>query len=374
MWACLLCSHIRNISYNDKINSKLTEYKIGKRGYGMNKKWFLFGIMLIGLTLFSGCGKQKIENNTETLIYDDSVLDNKNNIVIGISQVGSESDWRNANTQSYKDIFTEDKGYYVIFEDAQQKQENQVKSIRNFILQEVDYIVLDPIVETGWDSVLQEAKDAGIPVILVDRKVKVESDSLYTCWVGSDFIKEGKGAGIWLINYLKKIKKSDQNINIVTLQGTLGSTAQIGRTEGFNQVLRSQRNWTMLDRQSGEFTQAKGEEIMEYFLKSYDDIDVVVSENDNMTFGAIDAIKQAGKRCGEDIIVISFDAVYAALEAIEHGDIQVDFECNPLLGPYVEEIIQSLEQGKEVQKIQYVDETYFDYTMNISERKKDRVY
>lgn len=297
-------------------------------------------------------------------------------IVVGYAQVGAESDWRTANTESFKSTFTEENGYQLIFDDAQQKQENQIKAIRNFIQQEVDYIVVAPVVETGWDTVLQEAADAGIPVILSDRMMDVSDDSLYTCWVGGNFIKEGEDAGKWLADYLEAQGRGEEDINLVTLQGTIGASAQVGRTEGFGNILKEHANWNMLDMQTGEFTQAKGQEVMESFLKSYDDIDVVVCENDNMAFGAIDAIKAAGKTCGPDgdIIVISFDAVSAAFDSMIAGDLNAAFECNPLHGPRVAEIIQKLEAGEEVDKIQYVDEGYFDTSMDLEAIKATRAY
>lgn len=311
------------------------------------------------LLLLPGC-KRRRENSSFS--SEETTEDMEDLIVVGFSQVGSESDWRLANTQSYRDTFTEENGYYLIFEDGQQKQENQVKALRDFILQEVDYIVLDPVVETGWDAVLREAKEAGIPVILADRSVRVEDEELYTCWIGSNFTEEGRNAGIWLKNYLEENNRAEEEIHIVTLQGTYDSSAQIGRTEGFGQILSKQDHWVMLEQQSGEFTQAKAKEVMEYFLKTYPDIDVLVSENDNMTFGAIDAMKEAGRSFGKsgDIIVISFDALDAALEAVDRGDIHVAIECNPLLGAMVDETIKKLERGQEVEKIQYVEETYFD--------------
>lgn len=320
------------------------------------RKWLcLFGCVVL---LFSGCGKQDLGGPADP----DSAGNSNNLIVVGLSQVGSESDWRLTNTRSYRETFTEKNGYYLIFDDAQQKQENQVKAIRDFILQDVDYIVLDAIAETGWDAVLAEAKEAGIPVILSDRSVKVEDDNLYTSWIGSNFKKQGKRAGKWLRDYLEKKNRGEEQINIVTLQGTLDSTAQLGRTKGFRQVLNKQKNWMMLEQRSGEFVQAKAKEVMEYFLETYLDIDVVVCQNDNMAFGAIEAMKEAGRSYGKDgeIIVISFDATQAALEAVEKGEINVDFECNPDLGPLVDETIKKLEAGQEVEKIQYVEETYFD--------------
>lgn len=280
------------------------------------------------------------------------------NLVVGFSQVGAESDWRTANTESMKSTFTTENGYTLIFDDAQQKQENQLKAVRSFIQQDVDYIVIAPVTETGWDTVLQEAQDAGIPVIIVDRMIDVSDDSLYTAWVGSNFLQEGYDAVAWLADYLESQGRADEEINIVTLQGTIGSSAQIGRTNGVEEKIADYPNWKMLERQTGEFTQAKGQEVMESFLKTYDDIDVVIAENDNMAFGAIDAIKAAGKTCGPDgdIIVISFDAVAAAFDAMIAGDMNVSVECNPLHGPRVAEIIQKLENGESVDKIAYVEE------------------
>ena len=297
-------------------------------------------------------------------------------IVVGYAQVGAESDWRTANTESFKSTFTEENGYKLIFDDAQQKQENQIKAIRSFIQQDVDYIVVAPVVETGWETVLEEAKEAGIPVILSDRQMQVTDDSLYECWVGGNFVKEGEDAGNWLAKYLEDAGRGEEDINLVTIQGTIGASAQVGRTEGFGNIVKEHENWNMLDMQSGEFTQAKGQEVMESFLKSYDDIDVVVCENDNEAFGAIDAIKAAGKTCGPDgdIIVISFDAVKAAFDAMIAGDLNASFECNPLHGPRVAEIIQKLEAGEEVEKIQYVDESYFDTSMDLEAIKAERAY
>ena len=294
-------------------------------------------------------------------------------ITVGYAQVGAESDWRTANTESFKSTFTEENGYKLIFDDAQQKQENQIKAIRSFIQQDVDYIVLAPVTETGWDAVLGEAKQAGIPVIIVDRMVDVSDDSLYTAWVGSNFKLEGQKACEWLKQYAAA--KNMSEVNIVDIQGTIGASAQIGRTEALNEAVEA-NGWNLLAQQTGEFTQAKGQEVMESFLKSYDDIDVVICENDNEAFGAIDAIKAAGKTCGPegDIIVVSFDSVKAAFESMIAGDLNATFECNPLHGPRVAEIIQKLEKGEEVEKIQYVDEAYFDTSMDLEEILKTRAY
>lgn len=283
-------------------------------------------------------------------------------ITVGFSQVGAESDWRTANSESMKATFSEENGYELTFDDAQQKQENQITAIRNFIQQEVDYIVLAPVTETGWDTVLQEAKDAGIPVIIVDRMVDVSDDSLYTAWVGSDFKAEGVKACATLKAYLEAAGRGSDQINIVDIQGTIGASAQIGRTAGLEEAVAANSNWKLLAKETGEFTQAKGQEVMESLLKQYgDDIDVVYCENDNEAFGAIDAIKNAGKTVGADgdILVMSFDSTNAGLTDMLDGSITINTECNPLHGPRVAEIIQALEKGETVDKMKYVDEEIF---------------
>ena len=341
----------------------------------MGKRYTLLTLLvLFVVTVFAACGLQA--DTEENWLVEDEQEERKENIVVGFSQVGSESDWRIANSESFRQAFTEESGYYLIFEDAQQKQENQLKAVRDFILQEVDYIVLDPIVETGWEGVLQEAKEAGIPVILADRLLEVEDENLYTCWVGSDFEEEGRKAGNWLIQYLEEQGRTEESINIVTIQGTLDSSAQIGRTKGFQEILEKQTNWNMLEKSSGDFTQAKGKEVMEAYLEKYEDIDVVICENDNMAFGAIDAIKKAGRTCGPkgDIVLISFDAVPAALEAMQRDELNVTIECNPYLGSKVSDIVKKLERGDKVEKIYYVEESYFDTSMDLKSILKERNY
>ena len=284
-------------------------------------------------------------------------------ITVGFSQVGAESDWRTANTESMKSTFSEENGYELIFDDAQQKQENQLTAIRNIIQQEVDYILLAPVTETGWDTVLQEAKDADIPVIIVDRMVDVSDDSLYTTWIGTDSLLEGRKAAEWLNAYTTAKGIDAKDVNIVDIQGTIGSTAQIGRSKGLEEGVDNY-GWNLLAQQSGEFTQAKGQEVMESMLKQYDNINVVYCENDNEAFGAIDAIEAAGKTVGSDIangeiMVISFDTTNAGLTDTLAGKITCDVECNPLHGPRAEELIKALEAGEEVEKLNYVDEEIF---------------
>lgn len=320
--------------------------------------------MCLGLT---ACGSAPADTGSGTAAAGGS----DDLIVVGFSQVGAESDWRTANTESMKSTFSEENGYKLIFDDAQQKQENQITAIRNFIQQDVDYIVLAPTGETGWDTVLQEAKNAGIPVIIVDRQVQVSDDSLYTAWVGSDFRAEGDKAVKWME---EQFADKDQ-LNIVHIQGTIGSSAQIGRTDALNEGVEKNANWNLVAQQSGEFTQAKGQEVMESVLKQNSDIDVVYCENDNEAFGAIDAIEAAGKTVGKDgITVISFDTTRAGLNDVLAGKISLDVECNPLHGPRVQEIIEKLEAGEEVEKTAYVDETQFDSETITQEMIDERAY
>lgn len=336
------------------------------------KKWLAF--CLAGVMVFSmaGCGKDKTTSTSgSTASKSESGTESgsstegssEDTVVIGFSQVGAESDWRTANSESMKSTFTKENGYELIFDDAQQKQENQITAIRNFIQQEVDYIVLAPVTETGWDTVLKEAQDAEIPVIIVDRMVDVSDDSLYTAWVGSDFKLEGVKACEWLNAYAeaKGVKGSD--IHIVDIQGTIGASAQIGRSAGFNEAAEKY-GWDVLAQETGEFTQAKGQEVMESLLKQYDNINVVYCENDNEAFGAIDAIESAGKTVGSDIaggeiMVMSFDSTNAGLTDVLSGKIICNTECNPLHGPRVQLIIEALEAGETPEKLSYVEEEIF---------------
>lgn len=280
-------------------------------------------------------------------------------ISVGICQVGAESDWRVANSESMKATFTEENGYQLYFEDAQQKQENQFRAIRRFIQQQVDYIVLMPITETGWESVLQEAREANIPVILVDRMVDVEDETLYATHIGSDFTREGEIAMEWL----EKKYPDETPLSILHIQGTMDSSAQTGRTVALEQALQRHPNWTRLASLNGDFTQAKSYEVVRDFLAQQPTpptLDVVYCENDNEAFGTIQALEEAGYTCGEGgVTVISFDATRNGLSLCQQGKILLEMECNPLLGPLVEEAIQALEAGETLPRQQYVGEASF---------------
>lgn len=330
-------------------------------------------VLLLVILLFMILGGCSLFQNVEDESYSS---EDDNLIVVGVSQLGSESGWRTANTESVQEVFTKKNGYFLLFNNARQRQENQFKAIRSFISRRVDYIVFAPVVETGWEAVLLEAKEAGIPVILMDRSIDVDDKSLYTTLVGSDSVEEGKKAGRWLEADLEEKGLSDENINIVILKGNQGASVQVGRTAGFSTIAGKHANWKILDQEYADFTSAKGKEVMEDFLKRYNDIDVVVSQNDDMTFGAIEAIRESGRTVGinGDITIISFDAVREALEMVAEGTINVDIECNPAQGEYISEVIRMLEAGEEVEKQYYVEEDVFTIDNVTQELLEERAY
>lgn len=313
------------------------------------KKYYTRFMLL--LALLAGCAAPP-----------DVVSDEEDYIVIGLSQVGAESDWRIANSESMKAVFTEENGYELIFDDARQKQENQIIAIRNFIQQDVDYIVLMPIVEDGWDSVLQEAYDAGIPVILVDRDVSVSNPRLYTSHIGSNFYRESLIAMEWLENSLTETgRAADASFNIIHIQGTPGASAQVGRTAGLEQAIEKHDNWNLIAQENGDFTRPKTYEVMDGILSALppeQKIDMVYCENDNEAFGAIQALEEHGYQIGVEkgVIVISFDATRNGLRACMEGKISFIVECNPLLGEMTEQTIQYLEHGESAARQQYIYE------------------
>lgn len=300
-------------------------------------------------------------------------------LTIGFSQIGAESDWRLASSNSMEKTFSIDNGYNLIFENGQQKQENQIKAIREFIDQGVDYIILDPILETGWDSSLKEAKEAGIPVIIVDREVKTDDEDLYTAWIGSDFRLEGDRACAWLKELLSQ-HELDDPVGIVHVQGTIGSSAQIGRSEALAEAAK-ENGWDILRSASGDFVQAKGKEVAEAALERFDDrINVFYCENDNMAYGVIEALKERDRKIGTqiedgEIAVISFDSAKDGLEYTLNGLIAVDTECNPLYGPPLSRLIMDLELGKRVEKKNFYEEAQFSaYAPIENVTVKDTVY
>lgn len=277
-------------------------------------------------------------------------------IVLGFSQIGAESEWRTANSESIKQS-AKDAGIELKFSDAQQKQENQIKAIRAFIAQKVDVIAFSPVVESGWGTVLREAKAAKIPVILTDRAVNEKDDSLWVTFMGSDFVEEGRKAGRWLVQKMKDVKG---DVNIVELQGTVGSAPAIDRKKGFEEIIKADPKFKIIRSQTGDFTRAKGKEVMEAFLKAEGKkINVLYAHNDDMAIGAIQAIEEAGMKPAKDITIISIDAVKGAFEAMIAGKMNVSVECSPLLGPQLMQAVKDLKAGKTLPKRIVTEETIF---------------
>jgi len=284
--------------------------------------------------------------------------------VVGFSQIGSESEWRTANTISVQNAFNDDPTFILIYSDAQQKQENQIKALRSFIARRVDAILFTALVETGYGPVLQEAKRARIPVVMIDRDVAEADRSLRLTIMGSDFVKEGEKAATWLAEYLKKKGLDDgrKTINIVELQGTTGSAPAIERKTGFANVMKNHPNWKITRSQTGNFTSSEGKQVMEAFLKADRKIDVLYAHNDQMALGAIQAIKEAGLKPGKDIIIVGVDAVKGAFEAMVAGEMNCSVECSPLLGPQAVQAMHDLRDGKRLPAKIYTIEGIFDET------------
>nr|WP_245644039.1 ABC transporter substrate-binding protein [Paraburkholderia oxyphila] len=277
-------------------------------------------------------------------------------ITLGFAQVGAESAWRTANTVSIK-AAAKDAGINLKFSDAQQKQENQIKAIRSYIAQKVDVIAFSPVVESGWEPVLQEAKRAKIPVILTDRNIDVKDQSLYVTMIGSDFMEEGRRAGKWLEDHYKN---NPGPINIVELQGTVGSAPANDRHAGLIEVIKNDPKFKIIASQSGDFTLAGGKQVMEAFAKTYGNkINVVYAHNDDMALGAIQAMEEAGMKPGTDVSVVSFDATKGGFQAMIAGKMNVDVECSPLLGPQLMSAVKDVVAGKPLPKRIVTNETVF---------------
>ena len=282
-------------------------------------------------------------------------------VVIAFSQIGQESDWRTANTDDLRNAIENHEGWKLVYDDGQQKQENQIKALRNFITQGVDYILFTGVVSTGWDEVLKEVNEAEIPLLLIDRIPDCADKIDYVAAFGGDFVEEGRRQVAWAGEYLKKIGKGDVDVNIVIMEGTTGASAQTGRTEGNLKALKEYPHLKLVGQQSGNFTRAEGQAVMESWLKSIDKIDVLIAQNDDMALGAIDAIKAAGKVPGKDIIIVGCDSVKAAFDAIVAGEMNATIECTPLYGKFVVPTIEALIRGEKFDKtVVHPEEGVFD--------------
>lgn len=307
-----------NLSFHKRIMKKMKIKTLGGSA--------LAGLMTCMSLVFSGCGQQATGDGEQPL-------------VVGFSQIGAESAWRTAETRSVQEE-AELRGVDLRFSDAQQRQENQIRAIRGFIAQGVQYIVLAPVVETGWEPVLREAQRANIPVILADRSIDVEDEDLYLTLVSPDMVEEGRAAARFLV------EKTGGKAEIAELVGTPGSSPVRDRAKGFREVIDEYPEMKITRSQSGDFTRSGGREVMEAFLRRGDRFDALFSHNDDMALGAIQAIEDAGLKPSEDIVIVSIDGVRGAFEAMVAGKKNATVECNPLLGPTIFDAIEKHAAGE----------------------------
>ena len=276
---------------------------------------------------------------------------------MGYCQLGDESNWRSRNTKSILDA-AKGAGIHVMYEEAMQKQDNQIKAIRSFISYQVDIIAFSPIVESGWDDVLKEANEAKIPVVILDRNINVKNEDLYTCFIGSDFIQEGIYAGEYA---LEKYKEQTDPVYIVELKGTDNSTPAIGRTRGFMNIIQGDQKFQIVQSISGDFMLSRGKEIIRERLERYgaEQMDLLYSHNDEMTQGAIEELREYGLMPGVDVAIISVDAGQEMINYLKMGMINCSIECNPNSGQLLVDSVKKILNGGKVDKIIYLEEEVF---------------
>lgn len=325
------------------------------------KEYRKLGILLLLAALAAGtlAGCSPFDASPEVA---GSAATEENLVTVGFSQLGSESAWRTANTKSVQEALTTENGFFLLYDNARQLQDQQIKALRSFISQRVDVIVFCPVSEDGWETVLGEAKEAAVPVIALDRNIAERDQSLLTAFLGEDMRAEGVKAGTWLEKTLEEQGREEEDIQIAVLEGTGGSSSTEGRSEGFLAIASRHQNWHFAAQASGEFTRAKGKEVMKRFLSEFSDIDVVIAQNDDMALGALEAIESAGRmfdKEGKKIILISFDGSKEALEAVKDGEIDLDVECNPLSGPKLAALVGDILDGRSYDRVNYMPEKIF---------------
>ena len=312
----------------------------------MRRRIALLCVLLLALSL-TGCVKR-----------DETAKKGNDELLLGFSQLGSESGWRIGNTRSVTEA-AENAGIRLMFNNANQSQEKQIKAIRSYIAYRVDVIAFSPIVEEGWDNVLREARDAGIPVIIEDRYIKTEDESLYAAHIGSDFYREGVMAGEYLLRKLASLP-ADRTLNVIELEGTIDSTPMLQRRAGFRDTVKETPRIRLLDSICGDFMISKGKECVKTMLEEYGSgIDVLFSHNDCMMYGALEAIREYGLTPGKDVIIISVDGEQQAIDLLKEGQVNCVVECTPNLGDEIMRVAKELAAGREIQREVYSQEVCF---------------
>jgi ABC-type sugar transport system substrate-binding protein len=316
--------------------------------------------LLVLLSIFGGCSGGS----------GDEDANGKPRLVLGFSQLAADANWNTANTESIRKAAS-DAGIELRLEDAQRSREKQVAALRSFVRQRVDVIAFSPVVETGWEVVLREIKSAGIPVILTDRTIEINDDSLYVSLVGSDFVEEGRRAGAWLLEHTRNVTGE---IGIVELQGTVDSAPANGRSKGFFEIVAPDWRYRLVRSESADFERTRAREIMAEFLRANARrIRVVYAHSDTMALGAIEAIEAAGFKPGSEILVISVEGSRKGLEAIVAGKLNVSVECSPLLGPQLVAVVKNIAAGKPIPRRVITQESVFTRE-NAAAALPDRAY
>jgi len=291
-------------------------------------------------------------------------------LVLGFSPIVSWGSWNGPNAESIRNA-ARDAGIELRLEDARHSQEKQVATLRSFVAQRVDVIAFSPVVESGWDGVLREIRSAGIPVVLMDRTIEITDESLYVSLVGSDFVEEGRRAARWLLEHTRDVPG---DIDIVELQGSVGSAPANDRKQGFAEIIAADRRYRIIRSQSADFDLARAREIMTRFLKAEGRrVRVLFAHNDSMALGGIEAIESAGFKAGSEILVIAIEGSRKGLEAIVAGKLNVTVECSPLLGPQLIEVVRDLGAGRPVPRRVVTQESVFTRE-NAAAELAQRVY
>lgn len=339
------------------IKSKIIFNNAGEEAYQACKPCKIFKIAC--KFFVSICAVFFIFNLNACKKQDAKALQEENNkIIVGFSQIGAESAWRGCNTKSMQRAAV-NANIQMVYANAEQKQENQIKALRSFIAYQVDAIVFVPIVQDGWDNVLKEAKDVGIPVLVIDRKLTCSDSSLFAGFVGTDSYAEGRKAA----NFLVEKFGTNKSVNIVEMRGTDGSSVSDGRYAGFREIIEKYPNFKIVASENGEFLTSRGREIMSQFLNESKEqnykIDAIFSHNDSMTLGALEILEQRNIKAGKDIVIVSIDAEQAAIDALKGGKINCCVECNPDFGEEVIRLVKEVLAGNEIPKFTHVNETVF---------------
>ncbi|MDQ3135894.1 MAG: ABC transporter substrate-binding protein [Acidobacteriota bacterium] len=279
-------------------------------------------------------------------------------IVVGFSQMENNGPWRIAETRSLEEEARKrgDK-YQLIVTDARGDTANQVGNVEDLVARGVDAIFLAPREFEGLAPALQAAKKAGIPVFLIDREAAGKAGEDYVAFLGSNFVEQGQRAGEWLA------KQTNGKANIVELTGTAGASVARDRSQGFQQAIKSHPDMKIIASQTGNFTRAEGQRVMENIIQAKrKEITAVYTHNDEMALGAIQALKSAGMQPGKDVLVVSVDGQKTALEAIARGEMNVTVESNPRFGPLAFDTLEKYLNKQKVPEKIILEDRFFDST------------